>query len=108
MTQKFQADANVLNYVAAADVANGEVLKLGVRVGVAVSAIANGATGIVRVRGVFSVAKASADVVAQGAQLYWDDSAKVMTTTASGNTPAGYAAKAAGAGITTVEVSINA
>jgi predicted RecA/RadA family phage recombinase len=57
---------------------------------------------------VFNVTKVTADVVAQGALLYWDDTAKKLTTTVSTNTLAGYAAKAASGTDTTVNIALNA
>jgi predicted RecA/RadA family phage recombinase len=46
-------------------------------------------------RGVFTHAKTSAQAWTQGAKIYWDDSNKVFTTTASGNTLVGAAVLAA-------------
>jgi predicted RecA/RadA family phage recombinase len=45
--------------------------------------------------GVVSYAKVSAQAWAEGAKVYWDNSAKNMTTTSSGNTLVGVAAAAA-------------
>ena len=47
-------------------------------------------------------------MVAQGALLYWDNTNKRLTTTATGNTLAGYATAAAGAGMSTVCINLNA
>ncbi len=52
--------------------------------------------------------KVTANVVAQGALLYWDDATKLLTTTVSTNTLAGYAAAAASGTDTTVNISLNA
>jgi predicted RecA/RadA family phage recombinase len=41
--------------------------------------------------GVFSIAKVSAQAWTQGASIYWDNSAKLATTTSSGNTFIGFA-----------------
>ena len=68
----------------------------------------DGATGAVRMLGIFTIAKLSADVVAVGALLYWDNANSRLTVTSAGNTLAGYATAAAGNGVTTVEISINA
>ena len=67
-----------------------------------------GGTGSVRMRGVFTVAKLSTDVVGQGDLLSWDAANSRLTTTASTNKLAGYAAAAAGNGVTTVAISLNA
>ncbi len=98
----------VLDHTAAADIVSGEVVVMGVRVGVALADIATGDTGAVQVDGVFEVAKTSANTPAQGAALYWNSTADEATTTASGNTLMGYAVEAAGAGVLTVKVKLNA
>lgn len=108
MTIKYVMTGDVIDYTAGSAIVAGQVLLVGARVGVALNPIANGAVGPVRMRGVFTVAKLSTDNMAQGALVYWDNSNSRLTTTASGNTLAGYAAKAAGSGATTVEVSLNA
>ena len=43
----------------------------------------------------------------QGAKLYWDNTNKVLTTTASGNTIVGVAAAAAASGDATVAILLN-
>ena len=48
-----------------------------------------------QVVGIVSCAKVSAQAWAEGAKIYWDNSAKNMTTTSSGNTLVGVAAAAA-------------
>lgn len=45
--------------------------------------------------GLVSYAKVSAQAWTEGAKIYWDNSAKNMTTTASGNTLVGVAAAVA-------------
>lgn len=99
---------NVLSYTAAAAVASGAMVLIGTRVGVAIADIALGATGAVQVVGEFTISKLSTDVVAQGALLYWDNTNKRLTTTASGNTLAGFATAASGSGTGTVNIKINA
>lgn len=108
MTTKFVQPGDVIDYTAGANITSGQVVLIGVRIGVALAAIANGSTGPLQVTGVFTIAKLSTDVVAQGAALYWDNSNSRLTTTASGNTLAGYATAAAGNGATTVNIKINA
>lgn len=108
MTTKFIQPGHVLDHTPGSDVANGALVVMGVRVGIALTDIASGATGAVRVEGVFSLPKLSTDVIAQGALVYWDASPGEITTTASGNTLAGYAVEAAGNGVLTCKVKINA
>lgn len=108
MTTKFRQPGDVIDYVAGGNIVAGQVVVIGARIGVALTAIANGKTGSVRVTGVFEITKLGTDVVAQGAALYWDAGNTRLTTTVGSNTPAGYAWKAAGNGPTLVEIKINA
>lgn len=108
MTSKFLQPGEVIDYTATADVASGDVVVIGARIGVALTAIKSGATGSVQVSQVFALAKKGADVIAQGAPVYWDATNKYITTTESTNNAAGYAFHAAAAGVTTVAVKLNA
>lgn len=107
MTSKFIQPGNVLDHTAGSALAAGAVVVIGVRVGVLLAALASGETGSLQVTGVFNIAKLSTDVVAQGALLYWDATNSRLTTTAAGNTLAGYAANAAGNGVATVNIVLN-
>lgn len=108
MTTKFVQPGEVIDYTAGANIASGQVVVMGARIGVALKAIANGETGPMQVTGVFNIAKLSTDNMAQGALLYWDNTNSRLTTTASGNTLAGFAAAAAAATTTSVNIKINA
>lgn len=108
MTTKFVQPGDVIDYTAGANIASGQVVLMGVRIGVALAAIVSGATGPMQVTGVFSIAKLSTDVVGQGADLYWDNTNSRLTTTPTANTLAGYAVAASGSGATTVNIKINA
>lgn len=91
-----------------ATVASGAGIKVGVRIGVALVELAASATGSVAMAGVFNLPKLSTDVVAQGDLLYWDNTNKRLTVTATSNTLAGYAFAAAGNGVATVDIALNA
>lgn len=108
MTTKFVQPGEVIDYTAGANIASGQVVLMGARIGVALKAIANGETGPMQVTGVFNIAKLSTDNMAQGALLYWDNTNSRLTTNASGNTLAGFAAAAAAATTTSVNIKINA
>ena len=97
---------SVITHTPSAAVSSGQMILIGTKVGVAVVDIAANASGSVQMTGVFTIAKA-ADNVTQGAALYWNNTTKVLTTTASGNTYAGYAIDAAGSGVGTVNININ-
>ena len=57
--------------------------------------------------GVFDLPKVSTDVFAVGAAVYWDNTAKLMTSTTSGNTKIGVAVVAAANPSGTVTVRLN-
>lgn len=73
--------------------------------GVALTDIANGATGSVAIAGVYTVSKASG-AVSKYALVYRNSSAAV-TTTATGNTLAGVAIEAGTTAATTLRVLLN-
>jgi predicted RecA/RadA family phage recombinase len=106
--KNFVQIGDVLDYTPGSAVASGAVVVMGVRIGIAVADIAANQTGAVRVKGVVELAKLSTDTPAQGALLYWDAANARLTTTATDNVLAGYAAKAAGNGATTVWLHLNA
>ena len=87
---------------------SGAMTVIGVRVGIAVNDVANGVEGMFAVEGVYNYAKLSTDVVAQGALLYFDAGNNRLTTTVGSNVLAGYAFAAAGNGVPTVDIKINA
>ncbi len=107
MATNFVADGEHFNHTPGSAVSNGAVVLMGATIGVALTAIAANATGAVKVTGVFTIAKLSTDVVAQGAKLYWDAGNSRLTTTVGSNTYAGRAYAAAGSGVSTVQIAIN-
>lgn len=98
----------VINFTATAALAVGAGVKIGLRLGVTLVALAIGANGSVAVSGVWSLPKLSTDVVTQGVLLYWDDTNKRLTVTATANTLAGYAFEDSAAGVATVAIKLNA
>lgn len=106
MSAKFWQKGEVMDYTTSdADVANGDVINLSTRIGIAGDDIAKGETGPVYVEGVFEIAKATG-AISLGAAVYFDKTNKNISTTSSGNTPAGYAFAAAAAADTTVLVKL--
>ncbi len=88
------------------------IIRIGDRVGVACVDIPDTETGSVQVWGVLQVAKLSTDVVTQGASVYLDATNHRVTLTTDGpgsdvNILAGYAFRASGNGVATVEIKIN-
>lgn len=108
MILEYQQKGETINYVngSGAVIPAGTVVPLGTRIGVAAGDIPVGATGALHLVGVFRGAKVSADVVTVGAAVYYKAADEAFTTTATGNTPAGFAVEAAGAGVTTLAVKI--
>lgn len=92
MAKNYIQPGNVLDYVAGAAIASGDVVEMDKLVGVAMDDIANGDTGAVAISGVFEVPKNNTQAFAQGALIYWDGSQ--ATTTSTANTFMGYAADA--------------
>lgn len=91
-------------------VVSGQVVAIGNILAVALVDIANGASGSVKTRGVFTVPKVSAAVIAAGESLTWDVSAAKFDDNAA--TPAtgditgapAYAVEAAGNAVTSLKV----
>lgn len=106
MAKNFVQEGKALNYTAGADILSGDFVLIGTIGGIATTAIANGKVGAVHITGIFNVAKATG-AITQGAKLYWDNTNKVLTTTASGNTIVGVAAAAAASGDATVAILLN-
>lgn len=87
-------------------VSSGDPFLIGDVVGVAAVDAEQGADLEAHIEGVFTLPKASADVIGQGDVLYWDDAAGNFTTTATDNTKAGIAFRAAGNGATSMDVKL--
>jgi len=94
--------------------ASGKAYKIGVTVGVISSLTRNGQTvmsdaasaqgdvAVVKLKGVYTLPKATSLAITQGDALYWDNTNKVLNKTASGNTFAGFAHASAASDATTV------
>ena len=114
MAGNYSQPGAVMQVTAGANIASGQVVKQGATLGVALAAIANGATGPVQIEGVFRVPKVTTAVIVQGTRLLWDVSANagagafdVGTATPATGDVSGEAAvafAAAGNGDTTVLV----
>ena len=88
-------------------VASGGGALVGAIFGVAKTNIAQGQRGPFCLTGKFEMPK-DANAIAEGARVYWDNTNKVMTATANGNTLVGVATLAVLAATTTVHVRLNA
>jgi len=88
-------DGEALELTAPYDVASGGGALVGSIFGVAKSDVLSGALGVFQLTGVVELAKVSAQAWTAGVLLYWDDSAKLVTSTASTHKLIGVAAAAA-------------
>lgn len=112
MSAKYWQRGETIDYTPTDDLANGDVVDLATRIGVAGNDIPADETGAVHVVGVFEIPKATGAVTV-GQALYWDKAAKNITTAAGSslantpaNTPAGWAVAAAGSSDATVLVKL--
>ena len=106
--KNFILDGDTLSLPAPYDVASGGGAKIGALFGVAVAAVVSGAVGQFKMSGVFDLAKTTSQAWnTLGALLYWDDSGKKLTTTASTNLCVGCVVKTAGSDDTTGRVRLN-
>lgn len=60
--------------------------------GVALNDAANGAEVVLMTEGVFNLAKVSTEAWTRGAKIYWDNTAKLVTSVSTSNTLIGVAA----------------
>lgn len=98
-------------------VASGKGYLIGAMFGVLLSLTRNGQTvfstaasaqgdvAVVALEGVFTLPKATG-AITLGAKVYWDNTAKNITTTSASNTFCGYAWAAQASGDTTVQVKL--
>lgn len=105
--KNFLGHSNDQMLTAPVAVASGGGALVGAIFGVAKTNIAQGTRGPFCLTGKFEMPK-DANAIAEGARVYWDNTNKVMTATANGNTLVGVATLAALAATTTVHVRLNA
>ena len=108
--KNFVQAGNILTLPAPYAVASGDGALIGAIFGVAQKAAASGEEVAFLVTGVLDLPKAPSQAWAVGAKVYWDNTARVCTTTATGNTLIGAAVKAVGntAAATIGQVRLNA
>jgi predicted RecA/RadA family phage recombinase len=102
-------EGHAVDYTPGAAVNAGDVVVQGELVGVARTPLTAGAVGTLAVDGVFDFAKATGagTAITVGANVYWDNTAKVATLTATGNKLIGKCVKAAADTAATVRVRLN-
>lgn len=97
--KNFIQHGNVIDCIApSGGVVSGAAYKIGDLFGVAAHAASESAEFAMHVAGVFSLPKAGTITPGPGVKLYWDNAARNITTTSSGNTLVGVHAGKAAAG----------
>lgn len=104
--KNFKHNGKTLNFTASAALTSGQLLAIGLLVGIVAGAYANGDEGVLNLEGVYEVPCKSTDVVAVGDQLYFDESEGELTKTSTDNIAAGKAMSASPDGTTVVEVKL--
>jgi len=106
--KNFVQPGHQLSVPAPADVVAGQGVLVGSLFGVAVHSAASGTDVEVSLRGVYRMTKATGSAWTVGARLYWDDTAKAVTTTVGTNKLIGVAAAAAASADTVGDVLLSA
>lgn len=96
-----------LTVIAPANVLSGQALLAGAIFGVACSDAVQGAQVEINRFGVYALAAVTADTGAIGAKIYWDNTAKRLTTTATNNTLVGALATPKGGTETSAAVLLD-
>lgn len=104
--RNYVQDGDTLPLIAPYDVSAGGGMLIESLFAVAIAAALSGAAVQGRTRGVIDLTKATGQAWTLGAKLYWDNSAKNVTTTSSGNTLIGVAVLAAASGDTVGRVKL--
>ena len=103
--KNFVQKGDVVTAAAPYDRSSGQGALIGNIFGVASADVLSGADGEFQVEGVFDLTKARGSV-SQGDMIFWDDSAKNCTKTATGNSRIGMATQAQASGDATVRVRL--
>lgn len=105
--KNFVQPGNVIPVIAPYAVSSGQGVLVGTLFGVAAFDAANGAPVEIAREGVFDVIAVTADTAGQGAKIYWDNTARKLTTTATNNTLVGALTSAKGGADTTARVLLD-
>lgn len=89
--KNFKQKGDIVTLIALAAIGSGAGLLVGSIFGITQNAAAAGEEVEVLREGVFTVPKNSAEAWTVGAKVYWDNTAKVFTTTTTSNTLVGVA-----------------
>jgi predicted RecA/RadA family phage recombinase len=106
MATNFVQPGEILTLAAPADVLSGAGVLIGSIFGIAQGDALSGALVDINTLGVWTLPKVSALAISVGDVLYWDNTAKLVNKTASGNTRIGLAVSAAANPSATVRVRL--
>ena len=98
---------DIVTVVAPYGVSSGQGVLVGVLFGVAAFDAANGTAVEIERTGVFDITAVTADTGNQGAKIYWDNTARKLTTTAASNTLVGALTIAKGSSDATARVLLD-
>jgi predicted RecA/RadA family phage recombinase len=105
--KNYSQEGDIVTVAAPYAVASGDGLLVGALFAVATSAAANGAEVEAITDGTIRITALGTDTGSIGAKVYWDNTNKRITTTASGNTLVGCLLGAKANGETTALVRLN-
>ncbi|QYC10568.1 DUF2190 family protein [Brevundimonas nasdae] len=108
MSKNYEQHGDTLDCIApAGGVVSGKPVKIGTQVVVPQVSAAEGAVFSAKTTGVWNVAAATGQAWGPLVTVYWDDTAKVFTTTATSNTKCGHSGplgKASGDAVSLVKL----
>lgn len=107
MAKNFNKRGDVITFTAGADLTGGQYLKVGDLPGIVANTVKNGESAELITRGVFTLAKATADTPSVGDKAYWDDGNSEVTTVSSTFDLIGVFETAAGNGDTSARVRLS-
>ena len=93
--QNYLGEGDSIIITAPTAVVSGQPLLVGVMFGICLASAAAGQSVEFWLKGIYQLAKNSAEVWTVGAAIYWDNTNLVATMTSSGNTKIGVATDAA-------------
>jgi len=105
--KNFLQRGEVITVIAPYPLTSGQAAKIGVVFGVASGDAAMGTAVELKRKGVFDLAAVTADTGSAGAKVYWDDSARRITTTAGSNTLVGCLSESKSGLSTTARVMLD-
>lgn len=100
----FVKEGQNIDFVLTANVAVGDVVVIGSKIGIALTAGSTGDTIAVKTNGVWTMAAVTGTAFSVGDTLYWDDTANNLTKTSTSNTLVGVALEAKESAGTTAKV----